>query len=141
VKAKNGTDWAEGLRALQAIVDRLVDEYGAEAVTGAVENAGWTTVSRKGGRPLTSDHQSLMECWLFVEAGTRRTGLRVNTFCARHSLTWLVPGGETEAAVATVAQGATLRRRYHEAKAFLAEQDPDTQRWWEDELAWRLAAG
>ena len=142
------SDWADGLRDLQRLIDRAADMHGEDAVKAAVENLGWTRTRDErglplvtGGRPLALDHQALMETWLFVEAGTQRTGLSVNAFCAGHTLAWVVPGGGRGLAIAKKITGPTLRRRYHQAKAFLLTGDAATVRWWQDELKRRLAAG
>jgi hypothetical protein len=148
VNTEKFRDWADGLRELQATVDRLVETFGEEAVKAAVENAGWTKTRDKaglplsdGGRPLDYDGQALMEIWLFVEAGTRRTRLSVNAFCTRHTLVWRMPGGKGGASVGKSLKGSTLRRRYLQAKATLASLDAASQRWWQDELTRRISAG
>lgn len=70
-------------------------------------------LSRRG-RPRKYSPGVLMGIWVYVKAGTGRTGSSINKFCEKSSFT-LADG--------VILKGATLRRLFYQAISFLEEED------------------
>lgn len=86
-------------------------------------NGSVVRASDKIGRPQLESPQAMLQIWLFVECNKRLGGKSVRAICLNGAFPfWTVRGTPIHT---RWLRGATLHRRYYEAKAFLQQHIDD----------------
>lgn len=126
---------AEDRRALRLrnAIRRLLNSYGADDIFWTLnqELKRRTEPPKKVGQPKFFDEEALMHVWVYVRKMMRLHRLSAIKACRQGSFSWIQGGGGRVKVLRTI-RGATLRRRYQEAEAFIRR---------ESEVYWFLEQG